>query len=103
MGYWIGAIGTILAAVVTAVAVVLVGLKDKATRQLTADCRLAVRDLRRFRELEDLYAAELARLKGKKATATSVKLEMRGRLQTPIADYGEPARINRLLGRLDNT
>ena len=102
MGYWVGAIGAILAAAVTALAVVVVGRRDKATKQLIADCRLAVRDLQRLRELEDLYAAELARLKGQKATTTSVKLEMRGRLQAPIADYGEPARINRLLERLNN-
>ena len=94
-----GAVATILAAVIAAAAVVMVGLREKATKRLIADCRLAVRDLQRFRQLEDLYATEVAQFKGE--TPTAVKREMRGRLQSPIANYGEPARIEKLLGLLD--
>jgi hypothetical protein len=69
-GVWVGALGVILAAVVTAVAAAWIAQKDREIKEriaakdremneqiarrelLIADCKLAARDLQRFRKLE---------------------------------------------------
>ena len=100
-------IGYVLAGLVAALASLWVARKDKKTKQLMAECRLAVRDLKRFRELEDRYASELACLKREKPEALRRKMrkhdgeeviEERDRIGT----YGEPVRIDKLLRLLDN-
>lgn len=100
---WVGALGVILGAAVTALATVWVGRKDKETKNLIAACRRAVRDLERFRKLEDLYAAELAQIKGEKAETVRKKMRRHEEIRTDkIGDYGQPDRINKLARRLDN-
>ena len=100
-------IGYVLAGLVGALASLWIARKDRKTKQLIAECRLAVRDLKRFRELEDRYASELAGLKREKPEALRRRvrkydgeelIEERDRIGT----YGEPVRINKLLRLLDN-
>jgi hypothetical protein len=68
---------------------------------LMNDCRRAVRDLKRFRDLEDIWAEELAAQKGGGVTPESERLRMRKKLTEGIGQFGERRKIERLIERLD--
>jgi hypothetical protein len=117
-GLWLGALGVILAAVVTALATAWIAKKDREMKEkiaakaremneliarrelLIADCKLAARDLQRFRKLEDLYASELAQIKGEKPETLRKKMRRQLKDVDQIGDYGEPKRISNLVSRL---
>ena len=63
------------------------------------DCRLAVTDLQRFRELEELWAEELFKHSPGATSTEAIRLRLRSMLPTDnaIGVYGEPKRIKRLL------
>jgi len=63
-----------------------------------AECRSAIEDLKRFRQLEDKWADELSSLKGSSPKAE--RMRVRGLLTDKIGQYGEPARIDKLLRSL---
>lgn len=93
----VGLLGVVIGAIVSA------GATYFALRQpiLMKECRDAVRDLKRFRRLEDIWAAELAAALGPDAKPESERLRMRRKLEEKIGDFGEPARIAKLLERLE--
>ena len=71
--------------------------------QLIRDCRLAVKDLRRFRDLEELWAEELSGFKHS-TTPEAERRRLRDLLNVKgdgIGDYGEPKKIQKLLDRLE--
>ena len=94
-GLW-GPIATVVAAAIAAIAVVLTQRKEN----LIKECRLAVEDLKRFRQLEEIWAKELVKYRPDSSSPNAERLRMRGKLSAPIGDYGEPKRIERLLARL---
>jgi hypothetical protein len=91
-----GPIATVVAAAIGAVALVV----TQRQKRLIEDCRLAIRDLKRFRDLEVLWSEELSNLL--KSTPIAERKRMRGMLPVgnKIGDYGEPQRIEKLLARL---
>ena len=107
---WIGAAGVVLAGAVATLARLWIArkdrevkLKDGETNRLIAECQLAVRDLQRFRKLEDVYALELARIKGEKAEVLRKKMRRHEQIKEDdrIGAYGEPVRISKLVRLLD--
>jgi hypothetical protein len=66
------------------------------------DCRLAIRDLKRFRQLEDIWAEELIKHRPDAASANAERIRLRGLLLSgdAIGAYGEPKRIEKLLAHL---
>ena len=90
-----GVIGTVGGALIGAVATYMAQRQP----QLMADCRAAIKDLKRFRQLEDIWAQELSRLK-LGSSPEAERRRVRDLLDDKILQYGEPARINKLLERL---
>jgi hypothetical protein len=90
-----GVIGTVVGASISAVATYVAQRQS----QLMADCRSAIKDLKRFRQLEDIWAQELSSLKPN-SSPEAERRRVRDLLGDKILQYGEPARINRLLDRL---
>jgi hypothetical protein len=94
-----GAVGAVVGASITVVGTYVAQRRS----QLMADCRSAVKALKRFRRLDDIWAQELSSLK-----PGSTPERERRRVHTlleketgeTIGQYGEPARIERLLDRL---
>lgn len=96
-----GVIGAVVGASISAVATYLAQRYSQRQSELMTDCRSAIKDLKRFRELDDIWAEELSKLK----PGTSPEGERRrvhGMLDDKILQYGERARINKLLDRLGN-
>jgi len=94
--------GAMWAALATVVGATIVGIATYMSRrqtQLLSDCRSAIRDLKRLRQLEDEWAKELARLNAGTSPEAERK-RIRGMLKDRIGQYGEPARIDKLLERL---
>jgi hypothetical protein len=93
-----GPVATIVAAAITAIALVVTQRK----KNLIKDCRLAVADLRRFRQLETIWADELCKNKPDSSSANAERLRMRSMLpqDDAIGAYGEPKRIEKLLAQL---
>ena len=93
-----GPIATVVAATIGAIAVYV----THRQKERLAECRLAVRDLQRFRELEELWAEELFKQSPSATSAEAVRLRLRGLLPTDhaIGVYGEPKRIKKLLESL---
>jgi hypothetical protein len=91
-----GPIATVLAAAI-GVGGLIVSQRQK---MLIKDCKLAIPDLKRFRELEDLWAQELSTLR--KTSPEAERRRMRGKLPdgNKMGEYGERQRIERLLARL---
>ena len=98
-----GAIATILGVIIAAAALIFTQRQNVVMQRqkiLIDDCRLAIRDLRRFRDLEALWSEELSRVLN--STPEAERKRMRGKLPggNKIGDYGEPQRIDKLLARL---
>ena len=93
-----GPIATIGAAGIAAIAL----YATHRQKELMKDCRLAVTDLQRFRELEELWAEELFKHSPGATSAEAIRLRLRSMLPTDnaIGVYGEPKRIKRLLESL---
>ena len=90
-----GAIATVVAAAMGAMALFL----TQRHQEQIKECRSAVRDLQRFRELEDFWAAELQKFKPDSSAETE-RRRMRNLLTDKIGDFGEPRRIQKLIDRL---
>jgi hypothetical protein len=90
-----GAIATVLGAAIGAMALFLAQRHQERIRE----CRSAVRDLKRFRELEDIWAAEVMKLKPDSSAETE-RRRMRNMLIDKIGEFGEPRRIQKLIDRL---
>src|SRR5450759_5692119 len=90
-----GPIATVVAAVITAIVIVV----TRRQNELIKECRLAVADLKRFRQLETYWADELFKLKPDSSSANAERLRMRNMLSPDdaIGVYGEPKRIEKLL------
>ena len=93
-----GPIATIGAAGIAAIAL----YATHRRKELMKDCRLAVTDLQRFRELEELWAEELLKHSPGATSAEAIRLRLRSMLPTDnaIGVYGEPKRIKKLLESL---
>ena len=91
-----GPIATIIAAGLGAAGLVIA----QRQKTLIKDCRLAIRDLKRFRDLEQLWAEELS--EHLQTSPEAERKRMRGKLPVGnrIGEYGEPSRIEKLLARL---
>ena len=88
-------------AAVLAAAIGVAGLIFTQRRNdLIKDCKLAIRDLKRFRDLEDIWAQEYSLLRNTSPEAE--RRRMRGKLPdgNKIGEYGERNRIEKLLARL---
>jgi hypothetical protein len=92
---WWSAAATIIAAIIGLAAVYL----NRRQKELLDDCRAAVKDLQRFRALEDRWAEELALIKPN-TTPEKERRQLRGSLNDKIGIYGQPLEIRKLLDRL---
>ena len=90
-----GAIGTVTGASIVGITTYM----SQRRQQLMADCRSAIQDLKRFRQLEDKWAEEFSMLKAG-SSAEAERKRVRGLLDDKIGQFGEPARIDKLLKRL---
>ena len=77
---------TVLAAAMGAMALFL----TQRHQERIKECRSAIRDLKRFRELEDIWAAELLKFKLESSPETE-RRRMRNRLMTKSANLENPA------------
>ena len=82
-----GAIATVFAAAMGAVALFL----TQRHQERIKECRSAIRELRRFRELEDIWATELLKFKPDSSAETE-RRRMRNILTDKIGEFGEPRR-----------
>ncbi len=91
-----GPIATVLAAAIGVGSLIV----SQRRKMLIKDCKLAIRDLKRFRDLEDLWAEEVSVLR--KTSPEAERRRMRGKLPdgNKIGEYREPIRIEKLLARL---
>lgn len=96
----IGAIGVVIGALITAIPAYL----TQRRAQLLRECRLAVRDLKRFRDLEPMWAEELSSLKPGSNPLTETK-RLHNRLEEKTGEgfglYHQPAKIRKLLDQLE--
>jgi hypothetical protein len=90
-----GAIGAVVGASIVGITTYV----SQRQTQLMADCRSAIKDLKRFRQLEDKWAEEISTLKPGSLPEAERK-RVRGLLNDKIGQFGEPARIEKLLNRL---
>ena len=91
-----GAVATVVGAAIGAIGFVVA----QRQKRLIEDCRLAVRDLKRFRELEALWSEELSKLLKSSPEAERKRMRAMFPAGNRIGDYGEPQRIEKLLTRL---
>ena len=93
-----GPIAIVVAAAITAIALVV----TQRQKTLIKECRPAVADLKRFRELETIWADELLKHKPDSSSAKAERLRMRSLLSPhdAIGAYGQPKRIEQLLAQL---
>lgn len=95
-----GAIGAITAAIISAGALLFASRRDKRTLTLLTDCRNAMQDMVRLRNLEDAYAQRLSEhIEG---SAEAIRLRFRREHARDTGDYGQPKMITKLLKRLND-
>jgi hypothetical protein len=88
-----GAIATVMAAAIGATVLFL----TQRHQERIKEC--AIRDLQRFRDLKDIWAAELQKFRPDSSAETE-RRRMRSLLTDKIGDFGEPRRIQKLIDRL---
>ena len=95
-----GAIGAITAAIISAGALLYATRRDKKTKSLLTDCRNAIQDMVRLRNLEEAYAEGLS--ENVEGTAEAIRLRFRRTNADDMGDYGQPKMILKLLKRLED-
>lgn len=97
---WDGLIAGIATGILSLVGVLIVSRRDKQTKYLLSDCRLAVRALKEFRVQEEMYAQRVAELEGDPSRKEAIRLRFRSKVK--INDFGQEKRISNLLERLSS-
>jgi uncharacterized protein HemX len=103
-----GSVATIIAAVIGLIGVIVTQRQRKQIadyqsridkyRSTIVECHSAIKDLKLFRDLEDIWAKKLIELRKSESSVDAERKRMRSMLPGPekMGDYGGRARINRL-------